>query len=218
MEGLPLKSGVDGNRARTFAVLTILVFVISEIVSILIFRLTQGQTYYQVLWWLSIKALTLFWALPILIVYKVEGGDYKSLGLYIPPGKYLPYTLYVLIGLVLPALVLDVDLAIFVELAEQILYIGVAEEFFYRGYMQTRMCYWLGNSKGLLFTSLLFGLGHVISKLAQSGFSAFLPASLLGIQAFAGGLLLGYIYLRAKNIWPSTFIHVSMNLYLPVII
>ena len=33
-------------------------------------------------------------------------------------------------------------------------------------------------------------------------------------QTFLGGLLLGFIYLRARNIWPGAIFHVSMNVYL----
>jgi membrane protease YdiL (CAAX protease family) len=97
---------------------------------------------------------------------------------------------------------------------EQMLYIGFAEEVFYRGYFMTRQCQWLGKYPGLLVTSFIFGLGHILSRIADHGSGYFLPAVYTGLQTFFGGLIFGLIYVRTKNIWSAAILHVSTNMYL----
>jgi membrane protease YdiL (CAAX protease family) len=57
-----------------------------------------------------------------------------------------------------------------------------------------------------------------VSRLAQHGLRYPERLALLFVQTFAGGLLLGYIYLRAGNIVPGAIVHTSMNAYLPRLI
>jgi membrane protease YdiL (CAAX protease family) len=97
-------------------------------------------------------------------------------------------------------------------------YIGVAEEVFSRGYLMRRLCDWLGNSKGLLLNALIFGLAHAISRLSQHGLRYPDRLAIVTLQACAGGLLLGDIYLRAKSIVPGAIVHTAMNAYLPRLI
>jgi len=206
--------GQDANKAKRFALLALAIFILSESVSTLKFISTRGLPYNQVAFWSALEALIFWWILPILIVYKVERGDWKSMGLVVRREKRLIYILAAGLGLVLPAFLVGFDRLLLVEFVEQIVYIGFIEELFYRGYLLRRMCDWLGDVRGLLITSFLFGLGHILSRLAQKGLTILGPASLLGFQTFLGGLLFGFIYLRAKNIWPSAILHISMNMYL----
>jgi membrane protease YdiL (CAAX protease family) len=131
---------------------------------------------------------------------------------------YARYALYAVVGLVLPALVFGADRALLLEFVEQVAYIGVAEEVFSRGYLMSRLCDWLGKRKGLLLSALVFGLAHVVSRLAQHGLRYPDRLAILFVQTFAGGLLLGYIYLRARSIVPGAILHTSMNAYLPRLI
>ena len=208
----------DAVREKRFALLALAIFILSEGVSTLKFILTRGLPYNQIAYLSALQALIFWWILPILIVYKVEHKDWRSLGLAVQREKRLIYLLYAVIGLILPALFLGIDRTLLIEFGEQVIYIGFIEEIFYRGYLLRRMCDWLGDTSGLLITSILFGLGHIFSRLAQKGFAVLGPASLIGLQSFLGGLLLGSIYLRARNIWPSTIFHVSLNMYLNRII
>jgi membrane protease YdiL (CAAX protease family) len=176
--------------------------------------LTRGLAYNQIALWSSLEALILWWILPVLIVYRVERRDWNFLGLAIQREKRWIYVLAAGLGLVLPAFLVGFDCLLLVEFVEQVIYIGFIEELFYRGYLLQRMCNWLGDVRGLLITSFLFGLGHILSRLAQKGFTILGPASLLGFQTFLGGLLFGLIYLRARNIWLSAILHISMNMYL----
>lgn len=213
-ESLYAQSVLEWREPRKFALLATGIFCASEIFSTLKFILTRGLSYEQIVFWSCLQALIFWWLLPFLIVYRVEHRDWKSLGLFIPRQKRPIYTLAAVTGLILPVYLVGWEQALLVEFIEQVVYIGFMEELYYRGYLLRRMCDWLGDSRGLLVASILFGLGHIISRLAQRGFVILGPASLVGLQTFLGGLLLGFIYLRARNIWPGAIFHVSMNLYL----
>jgi len=163
---------------------------------------------------LDATTVALNWLLPLLIVYKVEGRGSDSLGLDVPREKHRLYALYVVLGLVLPAIRFGLDQGLLIGLLEQLLFIGLAEEFFFRGYIMTRLCGWLGESRGLLLNALVFSLAHVIFILTTSGLDH--PYFLIraSLQTLLGGLMLGYVFLRSRNIVPGSIIHISMNLYL----
>jgi membrane protease YdiL (CAAX protease family) len=137
-----------------------------------------------------------------------HGPDHKG-GLYL---------LYAVAGLALPALFVDLDRGLAAEFVEQVVYIGVAEEVFSRGYLMRRLCDWLGDGKGLLLNALIFGLAHVTSRLSRHGLRYPGRLATVFLQTYAGGLLLGYIYLRAKSIVPGAIVHTAMNAYLPRLI
>ncbi len=164
--------------------------------------------------YLDATTVALNWLLPLLIVYKVEGRGSDSLGLDVPREKHRLYALYGALGLALPAVSFGLDRSLMIGLLEQLLFIGLAEEFFFRGYIMTRLCEWLGESRGLLLNALVFSLGHVIFILTTSGLDH--PHFLIqtSLQTLLGGLMLGFVFLRSRNIVPGSIIHVSLNLYL----
>lgn len=204
----------QSHNVRSYSLIALSVFALSLFFSSLIFRFTEGKPYFLFVVLISIKTLVLWWLIPLLIIYKLEKRDLRSLGLWIPREKYLLYAVYAITALILPVFFVGYDSYYPLEFLEQILYIGFAEEVFYRGYVMTRICQWLGKYRGLLVTSLCFGLGHVISRVADQGVAYLLPAMNVGLQTFFGGLIFGIIYLRAKNIWPSVILHISTNMYL----
>jgi membrane protease YdiL (CAAX protease family) len=63
-------------------------------------------------------------------------------------------------------------------------------------------------------SSFIFGLGHVIARIADHGFGILDRALATGGQAFLGGLIFGAIYLLTKNIWPGAILHISTNMYI----
>jgi membrane protease YdiL (CAAX protease family) len=166
---------------------------------------------------MCLNATTLLsnWFLPLLIVYKVEKAGTESLGLIVSREKYRAYAVYVAVGLALPALYFGFSRDLLVDFVEQLIFIGLAEEFFYRGYMMNRLCAWVGETKGLLLNAIVFSLAHVVFVVTRYGLGHpyFLAQS--GFQTLLGGLLLGYIFLKAGDIVPGSVLHISMNLYLP---
>ncbi len=200
---------------RAYAMTALFVFAMDRVaVSILnIFR--GGMTQSSRILWLNATTLVFSWAIPLVVVYKIEKRDACSLGLVVPKEKRGLYTVYFLIGTMLPAIYSGFDRKLVVDLLEQVVFIGFAEEFFFRGYMMTRFCEWLGDLKGLLLNALIFSLTHAIFLVGRYGlkYPYFLAQS--SLQTLAGGLLLGYILLRSRNIFPGSIFHTSMNLILP---
>lgn len=103
-------------------------------------------------------------------------------------------------------------------LLTQLFFIALPEEYFYRGYLQTRLNQgfaarrsepkWLtrlGLNRAVLLTSLLFGLGHLLipvqGVLLVQRMSVFFPA-----------LLFGWLRLRTDSIVAATIYHAGCNL------
>ena len=202
------------DHTRRYALVALAVLAIEEVVGSLVFIFEGRLRFLQSIPAVPLGAVLTHWVLPFLIVYLVEKKDARSLGLTIRREKAGIYALYAIVGLILPAAIVGVDQSLILEFVEQIVYIGVAEEVFFRGYITSRLCQWLGDLKGLLISGLIFGLAHIVSRVSQHGLDYPLHDALLGLQTFLGGLLLGYIYLKAKSIIPGTIMHVAMNAYI----
>jgi len=202
------------DHTRRYALIALAVLAIEEVVGSLVFIFEGHLWFLQSIPAVPLGAVLTHWVLPFLIVYLVEKKDARSLGLTIRREKAGTYALYAIVGLVLPAAIVGVDRSLILEFVEQIVYIGVAEEVFFRGYITSRLCQWLGALKGLLVSGLIFGLAHIVSRVSQYGLDYLLHDALLGLQTFLGGLLLGYIYLKAKSIVPGAILHIAMNAYI----
>lgn len=75
---------------------------------------------------------------------------------------------------------------------------GLAEELFFRGYMQTRFVRRWGPWAGVLVTSLAFGFAHF--DLHHSSF------------ALLFGLYVGYVAVATGSIWPAVVAHTVNNM------
>ncbi|TRO48125.1 CPBP family intramembrane metalloprotease [Candidatus Bathyarchaeota archaeon] len=199
---------------RGSALLALSVFAVDRAAVALLNLLRGGMSQPTRMAYLNLTTLVFVWGLPLLAVYRVEGRGAESLGLRVPRGRYLRYALYCFVGFVLPGVFLGFSVGFVSELLEQILFIGLAEEFFYRGYLMTRLCDWLGGRRGLLLNAVVFSLAHATFLLTRYGLSevAFTLTSVA--QTFLGGILMGYIYQKSGNIVPGTVLHTSMNLWL----
>ncbi|QDU96188.1 ABC transporter permease subunit/CPBP intramembrane protease [Lignipirellula cremea] len=79
---------------------------------------------------------------------------------------------------------------------------AVFEEWFFRGYLMRAFLATTSRGNALLFSSLLFGLFHVVSS--SLAFERFLPTTCLG-------LVLGYVCLRTGSVLPGMLLHVTHN-------
>lgn len=202
------------NDARRFALIALSVFVLDKTITACLWIFEGRVSFLERIPAIPITGIFFSWGIPFLIVYRVEKKDRKSLGLAIGRERYLRYGLYAAIGLMLPAILVGIDGDLILEFVEQIAYIGLAEEVFFRGYLMTRLCKWLGDHKGLFLNGFLFGLSHVISLVSQHGLKYPARDASVGLYTFLGGLLNGYMYLKARNIVPPALLHVSTNMYL----
>ncbi|MBN2170611.1 MAG: CPBP family intramembrane metalloprotease [Candidatus Krumholzibacteriota bacterium] len=88
--------------------------------------------------------------------------------------------------------------------------VGFAEEFAFRGYLQTRLVGWLGTQPGWIVASVLMAMahaGHRVATLGTSGGSALLgAASLVPISLF-----LGFVMLRTRSIIAPGLLHTFIN-------
>jgi membrane protease YdiL (CAAX protease family) len=209
---------VPAGKARRFAFIALAVLLVDRVVTACLFALRPRASCLRAIPVGAVTGIVFDWAIPFLIVYTVEKRGAKFLGLSVEREKYGRYAAYAIVGLVLPAVVVGVDRNLFVEFAEQVVYIGVAEEVFCRGYLMRRLCDWLGDRKGLVLGALIFGLSHVVSLVSQHGLRHPVSDLLTFAQTFIGGLILGCIYLRAKNIVPGSILHVAGNMYISRIV
>ncbi len=121
--------------------------------------------------------------------------------------------------MVLPALLISAPMAFLppqlVSFLFYLLFLGPGEEFLFRGYIQSRLNVAFGRpfrfwgvswGWGLVITSLIFGLMHVLNP-----FNPFLGKFDLyiwwGVWTFFGGITFGYIREKAGSILPTALLH-----------
>lgn len=204
------KLRIDGRR---FSIIGLVVFAVDK-AGISLINIVGGP--YFVLGFNVFDLMTIFfsWLLPLLIVFRIEKRGSGSLGLSIKPGRHYLYLLMILVGFVLPSFFTGLSKGLFVEFLEQLAFIGLAEEFFYRGYLMGRFREWLGNCRGLLLNAAVFSMAHLIFLFTRHDFTLVWGDLVICFQTLMGGLLLGFIYLRAGDIVPSSILHISLNVYL----
>jgi membrane protease YdiL (CAAX protease family) len=199
---------------RRSALLALSVFAIDRAAVSVLNLLRAGMSQATRMAYLNLTTLVFVWGLPLLAVYRVEGRGAESLGLRVPRERYPRYAIYCFVGFILPSAFLGYPGGFASELLEQIAFIGLAEEFFYRGYLMTRLCGWLGERKGLILNAVVFSLAHATFLLTRYGLSEAALTLTSVAQTFLGGILMGYVYLRSGNIVPGTVLHISMNVWL----
>lgn len=80
---------------------------------------------------------------------------------------------------------------------------AIAEEFFFRGFVLSAFRSKLSGFRSVLFSSLLFGLFHVMAGSVLS-IEKFLPTIILGIA-------IGYVAIRTGSLWPGILLHTLHN-------
>ena len=202
------------HEKKVFAYIAIAIYVFEELVASSVHLMAARVPLFRHALVVPLMNIVNFWVVPFAVVYIIEKRDWRSLGLYVSPDLWLRYLAYALLGFVLPACVVGVDRLLAIELLEQLTYIGLAEEVFWRGYVMNRLSDAFGNITGLLASAFLFGLAHVISYVSRFGLASACDMGIVFVQPRLGGILLGAIYLKARNIIPGAIFHMGMNAYL----
>jgi membrane protease YdiL (CAAX protease family) len=200
------------DRER-FALIALVVFATEEVIVSLI-NSTGGLHYIWGFYIFDLTTIFFNWLLPLLIVFTIEKRNLSSLGLRIDHIRLKLYLTLVIVCIVLPSLFIGLSWELFFEFLEQLAFIGLVEEFFFRGYLMRRFCEWLGDKLGLLLNAIIFSLAHLVFLFTLSNFILVWGDLMVGFQTFMGGLLLGYIYLKAGDIFPGSIIHISLNVFL----
>ena len=97
----------------------------------------------------------------------------------------------------LPAGLTETGLGLGIVFVLAVVIAPVAEETFFRGFVLAGIGKRFGNAWGVVLSALLFSVAHM-----QPG--ALLPIFILG-------LLLGWLYLRTRSIWPCILTHFAYN-------
>jgi membrane protease YdiL (CAAX protease family) len=202
------------REKKVYAIIAVVVYVFEEVLSTTVHLMATRAPFLRHAAVVPLMNIVNFWILPFIVVYGFEKRDWRSLGLQVSPDLWLRYLAYGLLGIVLPACAVGFDRSLAIELLEQITYIGLAEEVFWRGYILNRLGEAFGSFTGLLSSAFLFGVAHVISYVARSGFVSAYDLGIVFVQPLLGGLLLGAIFLKARNIIPGAIFHIGMNAYL----
>lgn len=88
------------------------------------------------------------------------------------------------------------------------IFVGIAEEFLCRGWIQNEFIERYSSNKkevvtSIILSSFIFGFMHIVNIGVQTTFETVLQI----INATALGFLLGSIYYKTKNIWSVIFLH-----------
>lgn len=176
------------------------------------------------------SAPILYLLTPILIVVLLEKRRLSSLGFTFDRKRAGQYLAYAVLGFVSQVLVLagvvflvrdvfgepyelSMPPSLLAEFLDQLYLVGLPEEVFYRGYLQTRLADWLGSRAGYLLSALIFGLAHVVGRVQQHGIDYLGPAMVVGAGALAGALVFGYALLRTRSLYPSIVAHIATNMF-----
>jgi membrane protease YdiL (CAAX protease family) len=83
----------------------------------------------------------------------------------------------------------------------QMLSVSFPEEFFFRGFLQDSMG---NNFQAVFFVSLLFSLAHLPRAIFLHDW--------ISLLSFFPSLIMGWLYIKTKNILPGTIFHFLANL------
>ncbi len=90
--------------------------------------------------------------------------------------------------------------------AALLLWIGPAEEIFWRGFAQHRLMNRFGDMKGFIYTTIVYAIVHIWAF----NFILFMAALICGI-------FWGWLYMKYKNIWPGIISHAVWDVTIFVI-
>ena len=159
----------------------------------------------------------LFYALAILIVMLLFHNSYvfTTRKEKFWDGVKLAVPMLVVTGINLLSNLSEIREASFFQLVNVLifcLFIGIAEEFLCRGWLQNEFIERYSEDRKAVITSivlasLVFGLMHITNLTVQTPFETLLQI----INATALGVLLGSVYYKTKNIWSVIFLHATYD-------
>ncbi len=198
-----------------FLEMLIVFILIDSVITVLPSVITNNITYYK---YGTELLLEIIYAALVLIVMLLFKNSYvftaKKQKFFKSITLGFPMLIIVLISLLGSLSSLDgFNFGNFVNLLLLTVFIGIAEEFLCRGWLQNEFIERYGDTKkhiilSIMFSSLIFGLIHFSNMLAgQDLFTTIIQV----IQATSAGLLLGSIYYKTKNIWAVIFLHGVYN-------
>ncbi|AKB30454.1 CAAX amino terminal protease family protein [Methanosarcina siciliae C2J] len=134
------------------------------------------------------------------------GVTFRRMWLYIPLSIIISFLLGIGEYLIIETNYLIPDLSIsslLVLILIMVFLVGLIEELIFRSIIQNRLEVFLGSRRGLVITSILFGL-------MQSGYGSISEI----FYTFAVGFIIGYMFYRTRSLPLVTMIHGFINVFL----
>lgn len=153
---------------------------------------------------------------PVVVAAVVTRQSWASLGLsrkalpgllvlgLVPSALYVPS-----VGLMYPVASLPEAVPLLIGLAWSAI-AGFSEEFVFRGYLQTRFEAAWGTPAGYALTVVVFAFAHFPSSYVMYAGDV-VSATLSALGRVGLGLLLGYYYIKSRNIVPGALSHTFYN-------
>ena len=211
--GAVMKENNTNNNILLYFLKMVMIFIsIDLVISILPSFITSSILGYK---YGSEIILELFYALFAIIVMLLFHNSYVFTNKHTKFGKAIKYGIPMLIysGIYFVVNVIGLKNVIVGNLINIIIlciFIGFAEEFLCRGWLQNEFLERFGDSKkgvvkSILCSSLVFGCMHLINVVTTSQGLVFTLLQVL--NAITLGFYLGVIYYKSKNIWSVIFLH-----------
>jgi len=88
--------------------------------------------------------------------------------------------------------------------------VGFGEELLFRGFLQLRCSFWLGELRGLILASTIMALAHLPQRIFALGLDP-LQALISALSLMPFSLLMGFLMLRTRNILGPGILHTVTN-------
>ena len=113
-----------------------------------------------------------------------------------------------LVGSVVGIVGEELNIPNFLSLIILAIIIGMAEEFFFRGFIQGEICDKYGTTRrgvivSIIVSGIIFGVAHLTNIFSQDLITTIMQV----IQSSAIGILFGSVFYISKNIWSVVFLH-----------
>ena len=204
----PEKKGI----LRFFFVMLLIFIVVDIGIQLLLVYLPTVITYYK---YGTDLIGEIFYALIALIVMLTFKNSYVFTSKQTKFSKCLiygaPMLAFSFVNLIQNALQLkSFEAGTFMNILLYCIFIGITEEFLFRGWIQNEFIERFGDTKAnvlrsILLASIIFGFVHILNVFVtnQNLFETILQC----LNAIACGFLLGCVYYKTKNIWSVIFLH-----------
>ena len=140
-------------------------------------------------------------------------GFFNGLLVGMYPLALLAYTLYTKILFGLPEDGTLLPLWRILSFLANMILVGIAEEFLFRGVIAETLLEHFGTSRGgiwkaCLLSGVFFGAAHLTNLFASEPFGVLMQC----VFAASLGVLFAAIYFRTGNIWVTVFLHAAMDI------
>jgi len=88
--------------------------------------------------------------------------------------------------------------------------VGFGEELLFRGFLQLRCSFWLGEIRGLILASTIMALVHLPQRIFAVGLDP-VQALISALSLMPFSLLMGFLMLRTRNILGPSILHTVAN-------